>query len=76
MNNECGGDIQVNPHSLSFTQSLTTSKSSEIVESPKKIFLLLILIQAGIVSPVYVRLVIIVVINDSSILTTGLNTTL
>ena len=37
---------------------------------------LLILIRAGIVSCVYVRVVIIVVINDSSILTTGLNTTL
>ena len=36
---------------------------------------LLILIRAGIVSCVYVRVVIIVVINDSSILTTGLNTT-
>ena len=43
---------------------------------PALIFLyILILIRAGIVSCVYVRVVIIVVINDSSILTTGLNTT-
>ena len=62
---------QPHPHSPSLLNFKTQ-------KPPKIAFLLLILIliQAGIVSPVYVRLVIIVVINDSSILTTGLNSTL
>ena len=59
------------------SQDAKTVKSSPFFYIVMSFFLyLLILIRAGIVSCVYVRVVIIVVINDSSILTTGLNTTL
>ena len=59
------------------SQDARIVKSSPCFNILMSFFLyLLILIRAGIVSCVYVRVVIIVVINDSSILTTGLNTTL
>ena len=85
MNNEC--DIQVNakvirpacnlPNILLPLPPNICPKMLELsTQVPALIFLyILILIRAGIVSCVYVRVVIIVVINDSSILTTGLNTT-
>ena len=58
------------------SQDARIVKSSPCFNILMSFFLyLLILIRAGIVSCVYVRVVIIVVINDSSILTTGLNTT-
>ena len=82
MNNEC--DIQVNAKVIRpacnlpiIILSLPPNMLELSTQVPALIFLyILILLRAGIVSCVYVRVVIIVVINDSSILTTGLNTTL
>ena len=82
MNNECdiqvrrGGEPTTSVSSSYPNHCKVWGQDPGIVNLKPPFFFLLIIIQAGIVSPVYVRLVIIVVINDSSILTTGLNTTL
>ena len=91
MNNECDIQVNAKvirpacnlPNILLPLPPQYLSQDARIVKSSPCCYILmsfflylLILIRAGIVSCVYVRVVIIVVINDSSILTTGLNTTL